>query len=466
MPVNPQGGGAKTAGGAQDDRFLTEEEKLDLAIQKMHEEKRSVACRGFKEFKKLDVFIRRTAPDAIRTKVEKFESGVFKAAYDGDLEQVKSMYRADPNVIRQVNSFGETPLHIAATMCHLDVAKFLVENGADVNAGSDWGYTPIMGPTVMPYHMEKKNRRGDPPFQGDWKSMIDYLLSKGADINAVKHEYDPCECQYCPECRPPRHSILGRTSHGTPLMMTYMEETEDYLVAKGADVNIQNRDGNTKFHNVCTSGMLHDPKKCAARLNFWFKQGVDESIKNKWGETPYMWAARYKARVKLENAFKEMGRPIPYIPTHFEEVLAEIYRTRNNPGASSHNKRPGSLTKIKELVARSPEVVHASDNKRRTLLHIAAVEEHPGAAECFLINGADPNALDAWGETPLFDAETGEIAQILLDYGADPNLKDCTGKTALQENGSVVMEIETWRKGLPALEARLAQKAKERGPAE
>lgn len=462
LPVNLQGGGAETAGGAQDDSFLTREEKLDLAVQKMLEEKRDIACKQKKSFRLLDAFIRRTPLDAIRTRVEKFESGIFKAAYDGDLEQVKSMYQADSNVIRQVNSFGETPLHIAATMCHLDVAKFLVEKGADVNQGSDWGYTPIMGPAVMPYHVKKARNRKNPVFQGDWKSMIDYLLSKGADINAVKHEGDPC----VPKCYVSRHSILHRTENGTPLMMTYDHETEDFLVARGADLHVQNRDGNTKFHFVCTSGIVRNPKEYAARLEYWFEQGVDPNITNRWGETPYVWAARHKARVYLESAFQEMGRPVPYVPTNFEEVLDAIYDSCSDSAIKRHTKRTGSLIKIKELLDRCPQAALDTDNNYSTLLHHAAWNKHPGAAEYLLIKGADPNAQNAWGESPLFGAKTGEIAQILLDFGADPNLKDCTGKTALQENGSIVMEIETWRKGLPALEARLAQKAKERGPAE
>ncbi|ACL05280.1 Ankyrin [Desulfatibacillum aliphaticivorans] len=469
LPVNPQGGGAQTPGGSQDDAFLTREEKMDLAVQKIMEEKRDVVCKDVKSFRSLDVFIRRTPSDAIRTRVEKFESGIFKAAYDGDLEQVRSMYRADPNVIRQVNSFGETPLHIAATMCHLDVAKFLVENGADVNQGSDWGYTPIMGAVVMAGRkVDAPNpRRPKVRFSGDWKGMIDFLSSKGADLNAVKHEYDPCDCNYCPECHPPRHSVIKRAPNGTALMMTWKNDVEDFLVEKGADVNIENRDGNTKFHYICAHSMPKEASaKSAERLNYWLSHGVDVNHKNTSGETPYDFGARNLKRECIEQSFVKLGRPVPYIPTHFEEVLDAIYASCSDSAIKSHTKKTGSLIKIKELLDRCPQAALDTDNKYSTLLHRAAWNQHPGAAEYLLMKGADPNAQDAWGETPLFKARTGEIAQILLDFGADPNLKDCTGKTALQENGSIVMEIETWRKGIPALEARLAEKAKERGPAE
>ncbi|MBI9075057.1 MAG: ankyrin repeat domain-containing protein [Desulfatibacillum sp.] len=416
-----------------------------------------------KHFEPLHLFIRRTAPDAIRTNVEKFESGVFKAAYDGDLEQVKANVNADHSSVRHVNSFGETPLHIAATMCHLDVAKFLLDNGADVNAGSDYGYTPIMGTVLIPDIVKHNLKKGE-KYTLDHEGMITFLLSRGADINALKHEYDPCDNGFDPACSPPRHSIIGRTTHGTPLMMAKTRKMAEFLVTKGADVNAQNLNGDNKFHYVCASFPRQHTQKSGEWLDYWLKQGADTAIKNQWGETPYECGARYLRREAIEKALKELGRPVPYIPTHYEEILDLIYMTCDDRATNRRDKNPGDLKKIRELVARTPKVVFDTDDKYGTLLHQAANTKNPGAVELFLEYGADPNAQDAWGDTPLHEARAGEIAQILLDYGADPNIVNCKGKTALQENGSIVMEVSTWRKGLPALEARLAEKAKERGP--
>ena len=38
---------------------------------------------------------------------------------------------------------GRTPLHIASEMGLVEIVKFLLENGADVNAKDIWGNKPI-----------------------------------------------------------------------------------------------------------------------------------------------------------------------------------------------------------------------------------------------------------------------------------------------------------------------------------
>ncbi|PVU72509.1 hypothetical protein DDW10_04100 [Sulfolobales archaeon SCGC AB-777_J03] len=51
-----------------------------------------------------------------------------------------------------------------------------------------------------------------------------------------------------------------------------------------------------------------------------------------------------------------------------------------------------------------------------------------------LENGANPNAIDSYGSTPLhYVARIGrvEIVKILLEHGANPNAKDNDGRTPL-----------------------------------
>ncbi len=109
--------------------------------------------------------------------------------------------------IESKNDTGTTPLHMAAIGGSYRIAKMLIEKGADVNASNDGKYTPL--------HWAA--RRG-------YKDIAALLLDNGADINA-------------------------RTAHdNTPLhWAANMGHTEivALLLDRGCEVNIRNSDRKT-----------------------------------------------------------------------------------------------------------------------------------------------------------------------------------------------------------------------------
>ena len=62
---------------------------------------------------------------------------------------------------------GSTPLHICAEEGRSDVAKILIENGADIEAKDDSFETPLYRASFAGY-----------------KNVIEVLLANGADVNA------------------------------------------------------------------------------------------------------------------------------------------------------------------------------------------------------------------------------------------------------------------------------------------
>jgi ankyrin repeat protein len=84
----------------------------------------------------------------------------------------------------------------------------------------------------------------------------------------------------------------------------------------------------------------------------------------------------------------------------------------------------GELDTIRTLVAHNPaELARQMDrtNKRRTPLHLAVVKRQPAAAALLLDLGADMEAVDAAGLTPLDQAALdgrADIAQLLIGRGA------------------------------------------------
>ncbi|MFC1781686.1 ankyrin repeat domain-containing protein, partial [Planctomycetota bacterium] len=84
-----------------------------------------------------------------------------EAAEAGDIEQIKQLISEGAEIDLRDNR-GNTPLYNAAANGRLEVAELLIENGADVNAG-----TPLQAAC------ESGN-----------KELAELLIDKGADVNA------------------------------------------------------------------------------------------------------------------------------------------------------------------------------------------------------------------------------------------------------------------------------------------
>ena len=97
----------------------------------------------------------------------------------------------------------------------------------------------------------------------------------------------------------------------------------------------------------------------------------------------------------------------------------------------------GNLAEVKLLLDAGADV-NAMDNDGETPLHIASYKGYIEITKLLLDRGADVNARDLWkqfGRTPLHFAAWGgnsEIARLLLDKGADINAKRWDGFTPIR----------------------------------
>jgi uncharacterized protein len=104
-----------------------------------------------------------------------------------------------------------------------------------------------------------------------------------------------------------------------------------------------------------------------------------------------------------------------------------------------HAAMSGNVAALKRAF-KSGDDPTAADNKGYTALHVAAQECQLEAVRLLIANGANVNAVDRDGNSPLWVAgyyagraiasdEAFKIVAALLKAGADPNLHNKAGKT-------------------------------------
>ena len=277
---------------------------------------------------------------------------------------------ADLNVIKflvgrgaDVNGRGEeglAPLHGVES---LDIAKFLVSAGADVNSKDEKGRTPL--------HYA---RTGE---------IADILIKSWADVNTKDEK--------------------GQT----PLHYARTGEIAEILIKNGAAVNAKDEEGWTPLHCARTGEIAE----------ILIKNGADVHSETYMGQNPLHLARTgeiaeilIKNGVDVNSKDKEGFTPLHYVRTG---EIAEIL-IKNGADVNS---------KVKEVWWTPLHCV-----ARGVIAESAATGE---IVEILIKNGADVNSKDNLGQTPLHKAQTGEIAEILIKNGADVNVKDHMGNTPL-----------------------------------
>jgi len=99
------------------------------------------------------------------------EINLYEASAVGKFDAVAYLVQTNPDAVNSYAPDGFTPLGLAAFFGHLEVARYLVLKGADVNQPADNGFR------VAPIHSS---------VAGNFTAITKLLIDSGANVNVVQ----------------------------------------------------------------------------------------------------------------------------------------------------------------------------------------------------------------------------------------------------------------------------------------
>lgn len=194
----------------------------------------------------------------------------------GDLYLIVHLVTEAGADVNAKDQYGCTPLHYAIYSGCINTIRFLIDNGADCKDNDLLKLAIVNGHLdTVKYFIEEKgvdlnftDEHGMTPLfcavVYEKKEIVEYLLKKGANVNAVVL-YDAKVLHIAS-----RHCLL---------------EIVKCLITMGAEIDVRDSDGNTPLHlavqdNECQNkGQKLDVVKCLVN------SGADINVKNKNGKS-------------------------------------------------------------------------------------------------------------------------------------------------------------------------------------
>ena len=311
------------------------------------------------------------------------------AARNGKSEVAKLLLDmgANPNV--KCNK-ASTPLNIAAEFGHTDVVRLLIDRGIDQ---SDVNET-----------LHCAARKGN-------TELVRMLLDKGANINVKSVEG--------------KTPLSRAAEHGHPHMARL-------LMDRGADPNGTERCGTTQLHSdIKVPNLGLTPLHIAAInghsdvVQILMDRGADTNRTDLYGRTPLQYAVvQCLIEWGVDPNKSQVAGNIPLF-------LVAIYNPRN--------RRAEGTNLVRTLLdgGADPNVSALDPDSEQcgiTPLQQATEFGHTDLVRLLLDRGADPNESDRFGTTLLHHvAQCGntDLARLLIKRGAEPDKKDSMGQTPI-----------------------------------
>ena len=379
------------------------------------------------------------------------------AAYYGNSDICSLLLSRGANV-SQTDENGDTPLHLAAYFHHVDICQLLVDHKADVTSVNNRGETPlhravhsdlgdfsvvcssaVCRPLITNESVNVADRLGNRPLHiaasnGDIQT-VQLLVDCGADVNALNEDGQT-----------PLHTAAGRWIDCPELC--------SILLKHNAKIDAVDKDGNQPLHLACK-------RRHAATVNLLLSHGADVTALNKQQQRPL-----HLANKSILNSFQvHSGDHALHIAARNGDIQAvqllvdcgADVNALNGCGQTPLHTAAGGEKDCPELCSillKHNAKIDAVDKDGNQPLHLACKRRHAATRNLLLSHGADVTALNKQQQRPLhlanksilnsFQVHSGDHAlhiaarngdiqavQLLVDCGADVNALNGCGQTPL-----------------------------------